>query len=134
MGIHFIGGERVQRGSGIGGLLRFVKKLFSPIAQIAKKALQSDSGKKLVQAVKEQAIDSSINVASNIAQGKDIKESFIVEADKAKKNSKRRIGDLGVGYLKGLKEVKNEIPKPIKKKRNYIIKKGKLKFKRDIFE
>ena len=126
MGINFIGGERVQRGSGIGGLLRFVKTIFSSIGQIAKKALQSDSGEKLVQAVKEQAINILINEASNIAQGKDIKESFIDEADKAKKNSKRKIGDLGVGYLKGLKEVKTKIPKPIKKKRNYIIKKGKF--------
>ena len=106
MGINFIGGERVQRGSGIGGLLRFVKTIFSSIGQIAKKALQSDSGEKLVQAVKEQAINILINEASNIAQGKDIKESFIDEADKAKNNSKRKIGDLGVGYLKGLKEVK----------------------------
>ena len=66
MGIYFDGGERLQRGRGIGGLLKLASKLFSPLARVAKKALQSNTGKKLANAVKEQAIESSINVASDL--------------------------------------------------------------------
>ena len=38
MGLNFIGGERIQRGKGIGGLLRAASKLFSPITKLTKKA------------------------------------------------------------------------------------------------
>ncbi len=86
MGMHFVGGERIQRGRGIGGLLRIASKLFSPVAKIAKQVLKSDTGKKIVGAVKNQAINSSINIANDIAEGKNMKESLSNEFENVKQN------------------------------------------------
>ena len=52
MGLNFIGGERIQRGKGIGGLLRAASKLFSPITKLTKKALKSHSWKKNIKCCK----------------------------------------------------------------------------------
>lgn len=130
MGLHFVGGERIQRGSGIGGLLRIASKLFFPIAKVAQKVLQSDTGKQIVGAVKNQAINSSINIANDIAEGKNVKESFKNEFENAKQNSKRKAIDIGADF------VNKQILSPKKSKKN-INKKGKKNknksFKKDIF-
>ena len=44
MTLRFRGGERLQRGRGIGGLLRLVKSVFSPLVKSA--------GKTVIKAVK----------------------------------------------------------------------------------
>ena len=100
MGLYFVGGERIQKGRGIGGLLRFASKLFLPISRVAKKAIQSNTGKKIIDAVKEQAIDSSINLASDIVKGKDIKDSLKDEFENVKDKSKRKAAEIGLDYLK----------------------------------
>ena len=126
MGIYFDGGERLQRGRGIGGLLKLASKLFSPLARVAKKALQSNTGKKLANAVKEQAIESSINVASDLAKGKDLRQSFQDEFENAKASSKKRAIDIGIDYLKGSEKRK-------KRKKVSLKKNTRKKWKRDIF-
>ena len=102
MGIYFDGGDRLQRGRGVGGLLKLASKLFSPLTRIAKKAIQSNTGKQITNAVKEQAIQSSINVASDIAKGRNIKDSIEDEFENAKTNSKKRAFEIGIDYLKGV--------------------------------
>ena len=66
MALRFIGGDRIQRGRGVGGLLRLASKLFSPVARVVKNVLRSNTGKLIGNAVKEQAVESSINVVSVI--------------------------------------------------------------------
>ena len=130
MGLYFVGGERIQKGRGIGGLLRFASKLFLPISRVAKKAIQSNTGKKIVDAVKEQAIDSSINIASDIAKGKDLKGSFSNEFENVKDKTKRKAVEIGLDYLKE-KSAKNR-----KKQDEKLTKKPKVKRRgkvRDIF-
>ena len=100
MGVYFDGGNRLQRGSGVGGWLKLASRLFSPFARVAKKAIESNTGRKIVNAVKEQAIDSSMNIASDIAKGRNIKESIGDEFENAKSNSKRKALEIGVDYLK----------------------------------
>ena len=39
MSLRFKGGERLQRGRGIGGLLRLVKSLFTPLVKVQVKVL-----------------------------------------------------------------------------------------------
>ena len=55
MSIRFRGGERLQRGRGIGGLLRLVKSVFSPIVKsfgrTAMKAVTSETGKKAIKSI-----------------------------------------------------------------------------------
>ena len=100
MSFRFSGGDRVQRGRGIGGFMKIASRLFYPVVNIAKKALQSKTGRKIVDAVKEQAIDSSINIAKEIASGKNVKQSLKDEFKNVKKNTKRKALEIGVEHIK----------------------------------
>ena len=53
MAPYFHGGERLQRGRGIGGLLRIASSLFRPLGSVTAKALKSAAGKKIINAVKK---------------------------------------------------------------------------------
>ena len=129
MGPFFLGGERVQRGRGIGGLLRSISKLFKPLGGLAAKAAKSPAGKKIVNAVKNQAIDSSINVAKDIASGRGVKDSLKDEFKNVKENTKRKILTIGDNYLK------DSFPSKREKKNSSRSKKGsKFKKRRDIFD
>jgi hypothetical protein len=100
MGLFFHGGERIQRGRGIGGLFRFASKLFKPLGTLAVKAVKSPAGKKIVNAVKNQAIDSSIKVAQDLVSGKSVKESLKDEFENVKETAKRKVLNLGTDYLR----------------------------------
>ena len=106
MGAFFWGGERVQRGKGLGGFIRLASKLFTPLKKVAQKALTSNTGKKVVSAVKEQAIDSSINLAKDIASGKDLKTSLKDELSNIKGTAKRKAIDIGLDILESQKKKK----------------------------
>ena len=127
MGLNFIGGERIQRGKGIGGILRVASKLFSPITKLAKKALKSHSGKRIVNAVKEQALDSTVNVVKGVAGGKNIKETLKDEFKNVKNNAKRKAIDIGMDFLKETQGKKSRLSKS--KKKSKLVRQ-----KRDIFD
>ena len=130
MSRQFIGGDRIQRGRGIGGILRIASRLLSPIAKVVKSALQTDTGRKIGNAVKQQAIESSINLASDIAKGKTVKQSFKDELENVKHNTKRKAVEIGLDHLK------NYSTNPIavgKKKKTYPKKPKPKKRKKDIF-
>ena len=80
MSLRFRGGERLQRGRGIGGLLRLAKSLFTPvvksIGKTAIKAVNSKVGKQAIKAVKDQAIDSAMNLAGDLIAGNDMGVGF----------------------------------------------------------
>ena len=122
MGLYFAGSDRIQRGRGIGGLFKIASKLFAPLASFTKKALSSKVGEKVVKAVKKQAIDSSLNIAKDLAAGKNVKESLKSEFENAKQNSKRKALEMGSDYLES--QLKPHSVKKIKKiKKNKKIKK-----------
>lgn len=131
MALRFIGGHRIQRGRGVGGLLRLASKLFSPVARVVKNVLRSNTGKLIGNAVKEQAVESSINVVSDIAKGRNIKESLKDEIHNVKHNAKRKALEIGVSHLKNFS---SESDKFRKKKKTTPKKKTKRKTKKtDIF-
>lgn len=132
MGLFFHGGERIQRGRGIGGLFRFASKLFKPLGTLAVKAVKSPAGKKIVNAVKNQAIDSSIKVAQDLVSGKSVKESLKDEFENVKETAKRKVLNLGTDYLR--ENNSGFLPKKEKKNPSSSRKKPKLKRKRDIFD
>ena len=134
MGLHFIGGERLQRGRGIGGLLKIASKLFFPVAKIAQKVLKSNTGKKIAHAVKDQAINSSINIVKDLVEGKNIKESLTDEFDNVKLNSKRKAIEIGSGFINEQISKQNNPPKRAKKNKNKKNKNKNKSFKRDIFD
>ena len=117
MGTFFRGGERIQRGKGIGGVLRIASKLFTPLKNIVQKALSSETGKKVISSVKEQAIDSSINLAKDLASGKDLKRSITDEMENVKANAKRKAIDIGIDLLKAKKKTQSKTKNKIIRRR-----------------
>ena len=98
MSLRFVGGEHLQRGRGIGGLLRLMKSVFSPVAKsVGKKvvsAIKSSSGKKILNVLKDQAIDSSMTLASNALKGNDMNTSLQDELNNVKSNLSTVIDEL----------------------------------------
>ena len=90
MSIRFRGGESLQRGRGIGGLLRLVKSVFSPIVKsfgtTALKAVTSKTGKKVLESIKDQAISSAVNMTSDVIKGNDLGQSFQNEVSSERGN------------------------------------------------
>ena len=133
MPLRFAGGEQLQRGRGIGGLFRFIKSIFAPAAKSVGrsfiKAVKSPSGKKILNVLKDQAIDSSMSIAQDVLKGNDMKTSLQDEVNDLKaslssvmtelrKNRKRSSGPQeGSGIMrKSLKKTKRRSIK--KRKRN----------------
>ena len=98
MSLRFVGGEHLQRGRGIGGLLRLMKSVFSPVVKtVGKKvasAIKSSSGKKILNVLKDQAIDSSMTLASNALKGNDMNTSIQDELNIVKSNLSTVIDEL----------------------------------------
>ena len=88
MGIEFYGGERIQKGRGIGGLLRLLKSVFMPavksVGKTVLRAAKSDTGKMIGQALKEQAIESGINLATSALRGENLKNTAEAELQASK--------------------------------------------------
>lgn len=88
MGIQFYGGERIQKGRGIGGLLRLLKSVFMPavksVGKTVLRAAKSDTGKMIGHALKEQAIESGINLATSALRGENLKNTVETELQTSK--------------------------------------------------
>ena len=88
--MRFQGGEHLQRGRGIGGIFRFLKSIFAPAAKTVGKsivgAVKSSTGKKILNVLKDQVIDSSVNLAQDVLKGNDIKTSLKDEVNDLKTN------------------------------------------------
>ena len=125
MSLRFRGGERLQRGRGIGGLLRLVKSVFSPLVKTVAKAAKSNTGKALGNVLKEQAISSAINLTGDVIQGNNLKESLKNEL----KSGRETLGSA----IKGIRKRKNEMndKKIVKQRKVVSTKKKKLSFNKD---
>ena len=125
MSLRFRGGERLQRGRGIGGLLRLVKSVFSPLVKTVAKAAKSNTGKALGNALKEQAISSAINLNGDVIQGNNLKESLKNEL----KSGRETLGSA----IKGIRKRKNEMndKKIVKQRKAVSTKKKKLSFNKE---
>ena len=91
MSLRFRGGDYIQRGRGIGGLLRLAKSVFLPLMKTAGKtvikAAKSKTGKMIGNAIKEQAISSGTNLLAGALRGNDLGESLHNEGSKYKTQS-----------------------------------------------
>ena len=125
MSLRFKGGERLQRGRGIGGLLRLVKSVFSPLVKTVAKAAKSNTGKALGNVLKEQAISSALNLTGDVIQGNNLKESLKNEL----KSGRETLGSA----IKGIRKRKNEMndKKIVKQRKVVSTKKKKLSFNKD---
>ena len=101
MSLRFIGGERLQRGRGIGGLLHLAKGLFKPILKSAKEAITSNTAKAIGKAVANQMVESGANIATDALMGNDINESVQRELQYARQKAVARLkAAIGVRNLK----------------------------------
>ena len=91
MSLRFRGGERLQRGRGIGGLLRLLKSVFSPLVKSAGKtivkAATSDTGKAVLRNIKDQAIDSAVKLTADAIRGEDMDVSLQNEMQQVKRKA-----------------------------------------------
>jgi hypothetical protein len=91
MSLRFRGGERLQRGRGIGGLLRLIKSVFSPLLKSAGKtivkAATSDTGKAVLRNIKDQAIDSAVKLGVDAIRGEDMDVSLQNEMQHVKRKA-----------------------------------------------
>ena len=94
MTLKFTGGEYLQRGRGLGGLLRLAKSVFSPIVRTVTQAAKSNTGKAILNALKEQAIESTVNLATDALRGNDMSESFQGEFNSIRENAANSIENL----------------------------------------
>ena len=129
MALRFRGGESLQRGRGIGGLLRLAKGLFTPILKKAGKAVisaaKSSTGRAAIDALKQQAVESGANLAADLIQGNDMKTSLQNEANIVRNKASDGLRMVGSQF-----SVKK---RPAKRKAQPPKKKPKSKKRRDIF-
>ena len=115
MALRFRGGERLQRGRGIGGLLRLARGLFKPLVTNAKKVITSNAAKTAGKAIANQLVESGANIATDALMGNDVNESFQRELQAGRKNAA-----IGVQKLKrGIQQKRTKEP-PKKKKKTSI--------------
>ena len=93
MSLRFKGGNLLQKGRGIGGLLRAASSLFKPffktVGNTALKVARSNTGKAIGKALKEQAISSAKNIALDTIRGENIRDSL----DNEVSNVRKRVAD-----------------------------------------
>ena len=137
MSLRFSGGQVLQKGRGIGGLLRLMKSVFAPVVKSVSRgvvsAAKSEGGKKLLNVLKEQAINSSMNIAADTLQGADLKDSFQKEAKNLKKNVGATIEDINNSRKRAnLSQSGKGVGKVVKKQ---PLKKPRLSYqRRDFFD
>ena len=141
MSLRFVGGERIQRGRGLGGLLRMFKSLFSPVLKsVGKnvvKAATSNTAKSIAKTLGEQAIESGLNLATDALRGNNLKESANNEfttfkhtaadsLDKIKRKRKNQEGEgIKIKRIKRTKKTKYTLKRNTKKPKTRKIKRRK---------
>ena len=98
MSIKFRGGARIQRGKGIGGILRALGGIFKPfvknLGSTFVKAANSSTGKAIGEALKEQALTSVAHLSAEALRGNDLKKSLADEVLFARENAAHNIDNL----------------------------------------
>ena len=91
MSLRFRGGERLQRGRGIGGLLRLLRSVFSPLVKSAGKTIvkeaASHTSKAVLRNIKDQAIDSAVKLTADAVRGEDMNVSLQNEMQHVKRKA-----------------------------------------------
>ena len=134
MSLRFRGGERLQRGRGIGGLLRLFKSVFSPLVKSAGKtivkAATSDTGKAVLRNIKDQAIDSAVKLTADAMRGEDMGESLQNEMQQVKRKAADVIEEVHSARKKQRKAVPKQKTKARTKAKPALI---RVKPKNDYF-
>ena len=87
MALRFRGGERLQRGQGIGGLLRLAKGIFKPLAKSVQTALTSNAAKTAGKAIANQLMESGANIATAALMGNNVNDTLKREMEAGRQNA-----------------------------------------------
>ena len=116
--VRFKGGELLQHGRGIGGLLRLVKSVFKPLVRTAGKtivkAAKSNVGKQVLKNLKDQAIESGVHLTSAAMRGDDMEEAFNNELQTVKRKAADTVEQVYEGS-KNKQRKATTTPKKVKK-------------------
>ena len=109
MSLRFRGGELLQRGRGIGGMLRrLFNSLFSPILKTAgksiTKAATSNTAKTIGNAVKDQLLESGMRVGVDVLRGENLKDSVKKEAKYVKRKAADKVDEFASDIIKKRKK------------------------------
>ena len=109
MSLRFRGGELLQRGRGIGGMLRrLFNSLFSPILKTAgksiTKAATSNTAKPVGKAVKDQLLESGMRVGVDVLRGENLKDSVKKEAKHVKRKAADKVDEFASDIIKKRKK------------------------------
>ena len=117
MSLRFKGGDLHQRGRGIGGFFRAIGSLFKPLMKSAGKSIvkaaNSKAGKAIGESLKEQAINSAVNMTADVLRGNDLQESVSREYITARNNLADTIEN-NVGSKRKAPEIERN-PKKVKR-------------------
>ena len=117
--VRFKGGELLQHGRGIGGLLRLVKSVFKPLVRTAGKtivkAAKSDVGKQVLKNLKDQAIESGVHLTSAAMRGDDMGEALNNEIQTVKRKAADTVEQVYEGSQKKKQRKTTTTPKKVKK-------------------
>ena len=116
--VRFKGGELLQHGRGIGGLLRLVKSVFKPLVRTAGKtivkAAKSNVGKQVLKNLKDQAIESGVHLTSAAMRGDDMEEALNNELQTVKRKAADTVEQVYEGS-KNKQRKTTTTPKKVKK-------------------
>ena len=113
MALQFHGGERLQRGRGIGGILRIAKSVFSPLLRTATRAATSSTGKAIGNALKEQALSSAVNLTTKALRGEDVRDGLMDELVAAREKAADTLVNVTTPKPKRKKVTINAKPKKV---------------------
>jgi len=127
MMVRFKGGELLQHGRGIGGLLRLVKSVFKPLVRTAGKtivkAAKSNVGKQVLKNLKDQAIESGVHLTSAAMRGDDMGEALNNEIQTVKRKAADTVEQVYEGSQKKQRKT-TTTPKKVKKPTIQVQKEG----------
>ena len=121
MSLRFRGGERLQRGRGVGGILRLIRSVFSPviktIGRTAAKAATSGAAKTVGKALKEQALTSAVNLGIDAIRGNNLQEGLDREFSLARHKAADTLEQIhNSGKKKPVRQVKKATGKKVAQK------------------
>ena len=75
-----------KKGRGIGGLIRLAKSLFKPVMRTVGKAVKSNTGKAIGNAIKEQVIINGTNLTVDALRGNNLRDGINREVNAFKQH------------------------------------------------
>ena len=108
MSLRFAWGDRFQGGTGIGGIFKIAKNLFKPIIRTLGRAVNSNTGKAIGKAIKEQVIQSGVNLASDALRENNLSEGLNREVNAVKERGAEGIEQLPQSWKKKSTERKRK--------------------------